>query len=159
MTEPREEHHWLQQLVGEWTYEIEGTCEPGKPPEKSQGSESVRSLGGLWVLCEGRGDMPGGGVASTLMTLGYDPGKERYVGTWIGSMMDHLWIYDGTLDTARKALTLNSEGPSFSAEGKLAQYRDVIEFKSDDHRVLTSHVLGEDGTWHGFMTAHYRRKK
>jgi len=41
----------------------------------------------------------------------------------------------------------------------MARYKDVIEFKSDDHRVLTSHMLGEDEEWHGFMTAHYRRKK
>lgn len=58
-TEPQKEHQWLQQLVGEWTYESECSMEPGKPPEKCTGSESVRSLGGLWVLCEGRGEMPG----------------------------------------------------------------------------------------------------
>ena len=32
-----------------------------------------------------------------------------------------------------------------SGAGKMAQYRDVIEFKSDDHRVMTSHALGDDG--------------
>jgi Protein of unknown function (DUF1579) len=41
----------------------------------------------------------------------------------------------------------------------MAKYKDVIEFKSDDHRVLTSHMLADDGTWQPFMTAHYRRKK
>ncbi|MGN2392183.1 DUF1579 family protein [Pelomicrobium sp. G1] len=35
----------------------------------------------------------------------------------------------------------------------------MIELKSDDHRVLTSHSLDDDGRWHHFMTAHYRRKK
>jgi hypothetical protein len=105
--------------------------------------------------------MPGGGPATTVMTLGYDPQKKRYVGTWIGSMMTHLWVYDGELDAAGNALTLNSEGPSMApgSEGKMVKYRDVIEFKSDDHRVLTSHALGEDGEWSQFMTAHYRRKK
>lgn len=44
-------------------------------------------------------------------------------------------------------------------ESKMARYRDVMEFKSQDHRVLTSHTLGDDGAWHQFMTVHYRRKK
>ena len=157
--EPQKEHDWLQKLVGEWTYEGEAMMGPGKPPEKFKGSESVRSLGGVWVVCEGRGEMPGGEMATTLMTLGYDPQKKRYVGTWIGSMMTYLWSYDGSLDAAEKTLTLNADGPSMAGDGKLAKYKDAIEIKSDDHRVLTSHLLGDDGEWRGFMTAHYRRKK
>ena len=158
-TEPQKEHQWLQKFVGEWMYETEATMEPGKPPEKFGGTESVRSLGGLWILAEGQGEMPCSGVATTMMTLGYDPQNQRYVGTWIGSMMTHLWVYDGELDAAERVLTLNAEGPDMSTEGKMAKYRDVIEFKSDDHRVLTSHVLGDDGKWHEFMTANYRRQK
>ena len=159
MAEPQKEHQWLQKLVGEWTSEADATMEPGKPPEKFQGAESVRSLGGLWILAEGRGEMPGGGAMTTLMTLGYDPQQQRYVGTFIGSMMTHLWVYEGTLDAAGKVLTLETEGPHMASEGKMAKYRDVIEFKGEDHRVLTSHLLGEDGKWQPFMTAHYRRRK
>jgi hypothetical protein len=159
MTEPQKEHQWLQKLVGEWTYETEATMEPGKPPEKFTGTESVRSLGGLWILVEGQGEMPGGGAATTLMTLGYDPQRKRYVGTFIGSMMTHLWVYDGALDAAERVLTLDTEGPDMAAEGKMAKYKDVIEFKSDDHRVLSSHMLGDDGKWHEVMTTHYRRKR
>lgn len=157
--EPQKEHQWLQKLVGEWTSDAEAIMGPDKPPEKFTGTDSVRSLGGLWVLCEGRGEMPGGGTATTLMTLGYDPVRKRYVGTFIGSMMTHLWVYDGALDPTGKVLTLDAEGPNFSVEGKLTKYKDVIEFKSDDHRVLTSHMQTDDGQWIGFMTAHYRRKK
>lgn len=158
-TEPQKEHQWLQKLVGEWTSEMDATMEPGKPPEKFKGTESVRSLGGLWILAEGQGEMPGGGIATTIMTLGYDPQKKRYVGTFVGSMMTHLWVYDGALDEAERVLTLRAEGPSMAAEGKTAKYEDVIEFKSQDHRVLTSHMLGDDGKWYAFMTAHYRRKR
>jgi hypothetical protein len=157
--EPQKEHAWLQKLVGEWTTEAEAVMGPGKPPEKFTGTERVRPVGGLWVMCEGRGEMPGGGAATTVMTLGYDPAKKRYVGTFLGSMMTHLWVYDGGLDPAGRVLTLDTEGPSFGDPGKMATYKDVIEFKGDDHRVLTSHLLGEDGQWHGFMTAHYRRTK
>ena len=157
--EPQQEHQWLQQLVGEWTYEAEATCEPSQPPSTFEGSERVRSLGGLWILAEGQGEMPGGGPATTVLTLGYDPQRQRYVGTWIRSMMTHLWVYDGTLDAAGKVLTLHAEGPHMTAEGQTAQYKDVIELRSEDHRVLTSHMRGEDGAWHSLMVAHYRRLK
>ena len=156
--EPQKEHEWLQKLVGEWTYESECSIESGKPPEKFSGSETVRSLGGLWILCEGRGEMPGGGLATTLMTLGYDPKKKHYVGTWVGSMMTYLWIYEGSLDAEEKILTLSAEGPNCMDEGKTAKYRDVIEIKSPDHRVLTPHMLGDDGEWRPLMTVNYRRK-
>jgi uncharacterized protein DUF1579 len=155
--EPQAEHRWLEKLVGEWAYEAECSMGPGQPPMRSTGTESARSIGGPWIVAEGRGEMPGGGAATTMMTLGYDPRKQRYVGTWIGSMMTHLWVYDGALDAAERVLTLEAEGPD--AEGKMAKFRDVIELKSDDHRVLTSHMLGDDGQWRQFMTANYRRKR
>ncbi len=158
---PQEEHQWLQQLVGEWTNEARMTMS-SEPAETCLGSESVRSLGGLWILAEGRGEMPGGGSATMVMTLGYDPAKKRYVGTWVGSMMTHLWLYDGELDASGTVLTLNSQGPDMSpgaAPGKLARYRDVIEIKGADYRTLTSFCQGEDGNWQQFMTAHYRRTK
>jgi Protein of unknown function (DUF1579) len=156
--EPQMEHEWLQQLVGKWNYETEVITASGPSPEKSTGTENVRSLGELWILAEGQGEMPGCGAATTLMTLGYDPHQQRYVGTWLGSMMTHLWVYDGELNPAKTRLTLNAEGPAMSGEGKMAKYRDVIEFKTNDYRVLSSHVLGDDGQWQQFMTAHYRRQ-
>ena len=162
--EPQKEHHWLQKLVGEWTYEHDCSMGPDKPSEKFTGTESVRSLGGLWTVGEGRGPMPDGGTATTIMTLGYDPVKKKFVGTFIGSMMTHMWIYDGQLDPTGKTLTLDCEGPSFTpdgkvVQGKMAKYQDIIEFKTADHRVLRSQALGDDGKWTPFMEAHYRRRK
>ncbi len=154
--EPSKEHRWLQKLVGEWTCEM---GEPDKPGETWTATERVRSIGGLWVVAEGEGEMGGHSAVTTIMTLGYDPQKQRFVGTWLGSMMTFLWVYDGELDAEERVLTLNAEGPSMEREGKLARYQDIIEFKSDDHRVLTSRMLGDDGQWHHFLTAHYRRKK
>lgn len=156
--EPQEQHQWLHRMLGEWIYEGECSMGPDQPASKSMGSETVRSLGGLWILCEGRGEMPDGGPATWLCTLGYDPQRQRFVGTWIGSMMSHLWVYDGELDAAGTVLTLAASGPSMAAPEKTGQYRDIIELKDDDHRVQTSHTLGDDGAWHHFMTASYRRK-
>jgi hypothetical protein len=156
-TEPQKEHQWLQKLVGEWRYESDTPTEAVQPPAKCTGAESVRSIGGLWVLVEGRGEMPGGGAATMILTLGYDRLKKRYVGTWIGSMMDHLWVYEGAVDVTGNKLTLHTEGPNMTAEGKTAKYKEVIEFKSDNHRVFTSHMLGEDGKWRTLMTVNFRR--
>jgi hypothetical protein len=161
--EPQKEHEWLQRLVGDWTFEGEATMEPGKPAQKFAGTETVRPLGGFWILAEGGGDFPCEDgrreKATTLMTLGYDTEKKRYVGTFIGSMMTFMFLYEGSLDTAGKVLALDTEGPSFSVPGQTAKYRDVIEVKSNDHRVLSSSALGEDGKWHQFMTMHHRRRK
>ena len=156
--EPQKEHEWLQKLVGDWTFEIEA-AEPGQASTKSEGFESVRSLGGLWTLAEGRSPMPDGSDATSVMTLGYDPQKKRFVGTFVASMMTYLWIYEGELDEAGRVLTLDAEGPGMSADGKMVKYKDRIELMSDDHRVLSSSIQGEDGNWTKFMTAHYRRQR
>jgi hypothetical protein len=155
--EPQKEHLWLQQLVGEWTAEMDCAMGPDQPRQKSRGSERVRSLGGLWTVGEGTGEMPDGGVGHTLMTLGFDPVKGRFVGTFVGSMMTHLWPYEGSLDESGTVLTLESEGPSMAGDGTIVPYRDVITMVSPDHRVLSSHVPDGNGGWTEFMTAHYRR--
>jgi len=157
--QPQKEHQWLKKLVGEWTYETEALMGPDQPLEKTTGTERVRSLGELWTVAEGQGEMPCGSAATTMMTLGYDVQKQRYIGTWVGSMMTYLWVYDGELDASKNMLSLHNEGPSMSDPGKMSKYKDVIEFKSDDHRVMTSHLLGDDGQWHQFMTVNYFRKK
>ncbi|WP_341530235.1 DUF1579 domain-containing protein [Nostoc sp. UHCC 0302] len=158
-TKPQKEHQWLHKLVGEWTYETEAMMSPEQPPERATGTESVRTLGEVWVLAEAQGEMPGCGAVTMVITLGYDPHKQRYVGTWIGSMMTYLWFYEGELDADENILRLNSQGPAMTGDDKIANYRDVIEFKSDNHRVMTSHVLGDDGQWHQFMTVNYQRKQ
>ena len=157
--EPQKEHHWLQKLVGEWNYEHEAAMAPDQPKEKFTGTEIVRSVGGLWTIGEGTTHAHGG-TATTLMTLGYDPQKKRFVGTFVGSMMTHMWVYEGTLDASGKILTLDTEGPNFApGAAGMTKYKDIIEFKSDDYRTLTSRMLGPDGKWTEFMTAHYRRKR
>lgn len=156
---PQEEHLWLQKLLGEWTFESECAAEPGQPNQKFRGSEHTKALGDLWIIGEGEGDMPGGGRAKMLITLGYDPNRRAFVGSWLGSMMTHLWVYEGQLDEAKRVLTLSAQGPSFTDPNKLAKYQDIIEIISDDHRTLTSRTQGEDGQWTQFMSAHYRRRK
>ena len=156
-TEPQQQHRWLEKLVGDWTYTSECDAGPDQPAMKVDGSERVRSVGGLWTIAEGTGGS-GDEAWTSVMTLGFDPRTGRFVGTFIASMMTHLWIYDGTLDENTGTLTLDAEGPSSAGEG-MAKYQDVVAFVGDDQRTLTSRLLGPDGQWHQFMLAHYHRTR
>ncbi|CAG9170570.1 hypothetical protein LMG23992_01648 [Cupriavidus laharis] len=156
-TEALNEHRWLQRLVGEWIATGEAQMSPDQPPEKWEMPERVSRVGDLWVQCVSQGEMPGCGSATTVMTLGYDPARKHFVGTFIGSMMTYLWTYEGDLDASRQELALRAEGPDNAGSGKMAQYRDVIRFTDDDHRTLTSYIQGANGEWTQFMSANYRR--
>lgn len=156
-TEVTKEHEWLQQFVGEWTYE--GDAIMGGRTEQFRGTESARSLGGLWIVAESRGRLPDGGDATMILTLGHDKNRDRYVGTWIGSMMGHLWVYEGQLDGAGRVLTLESRGPDMSGSGGLIRYRDVYAFENRDLRILTAYYEDREGQWQQMMSATYRRTR
>lgn len=151
------EHRWLQQLIGEWTYETEAE---GTSEKKATGTEVVKPIGEYWIVAEGQGEMHcQKGLTTTVMSLGYDSKQQKVVGTWMGSMMSYLWSYEGELDANEKVLTLNSEGPDMTIKGKLTHYKDIIELKSADFRVMSSYVLDNDGQWQKFMVVNYRRKQ
>ena len=155
MSQPTPDHAWLQQFVGEWTYDVTAEPKPGEPAEKFTGTESIRAIGGLWIQCEGKGTSPDGTPATMMLTLGYDPKKGKYVGTWFGSMMDYLWVYEGTREG--NVLTLRTTGPNFGPEGGTANYREVIEWKGPAERTFTSYMEQADGTSKQLMSMTYRK--
>src|SRR3546814_6537466 len=75
-----------------------------------------------------------------------------------GSMMTHLWVYEGSLDDSGKVLTLDCEGLDFETEGRMTRYQDIITIESPDHRLLTARMLAADGSWKQIMQAEYRRR-
>jgi hypothetical protein len=152
------EHEWLKQLAGEWESEAECAIEPGKPPVKVKGTESAHMLGGFWVIGHSKSEIMGMPYTS-MMTIGYDPEKKKYVGTWVDSMTSFAWKYEGTLDASGKVLTLNTEGPCPMKPGQLSKFKEVIEIKDKDHKTFSSSMQTEDGKWVTFMTLNSRRKK
>jgi len=148
---PQAEHEWLQQLIGNWTFEAECVMAPGQAPTQSTGTVAYRSLGGLWILGEATG------MCESIITLGYDPAAKKFVGSFIAAMMTHFWPYEGTL--AGNVLTLDSTGPSFSGDGTMAKYQDIIEILGKDEHTLTAHAPGPDGGWSQFMKTRYTRAK
>jgi hypothetical protein len=156
MPKPQKEHEFLQKFVGEWESVGKRTMGEGQPPMECNGTATTRMLGEFWMISEGKGDAMGSPMEN-VMQLGFDTKKGKYIGTWIDSMFNHMWHYEGTAEGDK--LTLFAEGPNMMEPGKMAMYRDEFEFKSPDHYVLTSSAQGEDGKWTTFMTADVRKKK
>lgn len=154
-SKPQSEHQWLDQLVGNWSFEH--ACQmPDGSQASTPGKMDCRSLGGMWLICESSGLSDDGTSWSSIMTLGFDPAKNRYVGTFIGSMMAHIWPYQGVVDSTGKRLPLESEGPKFGGEGT-CKYRDTIEIIDQDNWLFTSEMHTDDGQWVQFMTGKHWR--
>ncbi|MGL6074605.1 MAG: DUF1579 domain-containing protein [Fimbriiglobus sp.] len=151
---PLPQHQWLDRMIGEWTYTSECQMGPDQPPMRSSGSSVVRSLGGLWSVAEGLDEH-----GTSLLTIGYDPVQERFVGSFIASMMTHHWLYSGSLDASGQVLTLDAEGPTFTGDGSMAWYQDIFESVNDNTRTLKSRMKMPDGSYMQFMHATYTRKK
>lgn len=157
MPGPEAEHEWLRALAGEWQADGEVYIGADKPPLKTEGTENARMIGEFWLLAEGRGSFMGTPITS-MLTLGYDPEKKKYIGTWIDSMTGYLWAYEGTVDKAGTTLTLETQGPCPKRPGELAKIKERIELKNKNHKVFTSSMQEVDGSWTKLVSVHYRRK-
>ena len=154
---PVKEHELLQKFAGEWESEGEAFMAPGQPPTKLKGVESSRLIGGFWLVAQIKStlsDFP----YEQILTVGYDPGKKKYIGTVIDSMTSHIWQLEATFDGTGNILTWEMEGPVPSPQTP-SKFREVTELKSPDHKVFTSSILAPDGSWNTMMTIHLRRKK
>ncbi len=155
-TKPVAEHAWLQKLVGDWNTVSEMSMGPGESMT-TEGTESFRSLGGLWAFGEGKSKMPNGEEMEYKVALGYDVSFKEYRGCWFASASSHLWKYTGTLSEDGKTMTLNCVGPHMQKDGETANYRDVIEVIDDNHRTMKSSGQDDEGNWNHFMTVTYTR--
>ncbi|WP_143543814.1 DUF1579 domain-containing protein [Rhodopirellula sp. MGV] len=155
---PTAEHQWLEKFVGQWATDCSANMGPDQPAMECKGTMSSRNLGGFWVINEMKGEMSGAPMVG-IQTVGFDPDKEKFVGTWIDSSTSFMWKYEGSLDEDKTTLTLNAKGPNFFAEGKLANFQDIYEFTSDDEFLLKSQIQGEDGKWIVFMSGKGTRVK
>ena len=99
-TAPVEEHKWLQRFEGTWTVESKGTMGPGQPEMHCKGTMTCRTLGGFWIMNEWNNEMQGASVLG-IQTIGYDPARKKYVGTWVDNMMNHMWQLKALLSMGR----------------------------------------------------------
>src|SRR5687768_8603137 len=82
LPQPTKEHELLKKFVGEWESTAEAVAGPNMPAMTCKGRTSARMLGGFWVVIEGQTDMMGMKI-DAVQTIGYDPQKKKYIGTWV----------------------------------------------------------------------------
>lgn len=150
---PTEQHRWLHQLVGEWdvVYESAG---PEDQAFRFEAIESVRSLGGRWIVSEGSA-----GDFRSILTLGYDPDQGHFLGTWVDTNQTRLWQFQGELTESGDALHLHADGPSMFQPEETARYREALELLGPNQKRVTSSTLQPDGTWTTFLTATATRRE
>lgn len=151
---PQAEHAWLTHFVGNWTYE--NTCQmPDGKSIQSSGTSTCRLLGGIWLICESTGEGPEGESYTTITTVGFDSTQNKYVGTFVGSMMAHIWHYVGELEQGKR-LPLLTEGPKLNGSGR-CNYHDIFEAIDQDTWILRSEYQDDDGQWVPFMVSKHTR--
>lgn len=155
---PTDEHKWLDQFVGNWESTAKSEEGPGVPAMTCEGTIKSRMLGGFFVVNEIKTKVEGMEIEA-VQTIGYDPKKKKYIGTYTDSMMSHMWIYEGTVDETGKILTLEAEGPNMMEPGKTAMFRDIYEFKSKDEIVATAQYQDPEGNWVTMMKGTSKRVK
>ena len=101
---PMAEHKRLLEGVGEW----EGTLTmwvPDQPEQQIAAREVIEPLGSYWTRSRFTCDFMGLPFEGT-GTTGYDPVKQRYVGTWVDSMTMELVVMEGEMSADGKTLVM-----------------------------------------------------
>lgn len=90
------------------------SCWPYTQPCWVFSSRKLRAIRGVELYLV-RGDVrpvydemqsnPQGTPMCGIQTIGYDATKKKYVGTWVDSMMNYLWLYEGNVDETGNKLT------------------------------------------------------
>jgi hypothetical protein len=92
-------------------------------------------LGDLWVLAEVAAKCPAAAPPTWCSRSAMTPKRNATSARGFGSMMTHLWVYEGSVDAAGKALDTHDGRPGVRRDGKMrnAKVREVIEFVTPDH--------------------------
>ncbi|MER3495892.1 MAG: hypothetical protein C4320_03255, partial [Armatimonadota bacterium] len=121
------------------------------------GSATVRKLGEYSIISEVHGAMPDDGEDfAFIMTVGFNARTQRFVRSWVGSMMADQAIYDGEMG-GDGVLRLESQSEDFHDETKLARYRDDIESMGEDQWSFNSYFLDQDGQDVPIIRANFHR--
>ena len=135
------EHKWLAADAGTWKSAAKFYMPDGSVMPQPGKQVNTMQTGGLWQTINFRSDdgtFHGNGIA------GYDPVKKKFISVWADSMTPFLMTGEGTLDAAKKILTIEQQGFDPTA-GKVIKMRETLERKDETHVHMEMHGPGPDG--------------
>jgi hypothetical protein len=153
---PDPAHAVLKQAAGTWDATVESFIAPGQPPVLSKGLETGTMVGDFWLVSDFKTDMMGQPFTGH-GTLGYDPGKKKYVSTWIDSMTPTLALGESDYDAATRTFTGWLDGLDYA--GKPTKLKAVTVLKDPATRVFTMSLKGPDGKDMTALRITYTRRK
>ena len=158
---PTAEHRILAAEEGTWDAAIKSYPNgPESEPMVAKGVEiNTVMTGGLWVTSVFRADF-GGMAFEGRGQFGYDPGKKKYVGTWIDSMSPSLTVLEGCYDARTKTVTYTGDGVCPKDGSKLSE-RMVTITNADGSRDFALYITGTPtgGKEAKVMQVHYTKRK
>jgi hypothetical protein len=125
---PTAEHAQIAQWVGNWDATV-NTYDGGKA-QTSKGTLACRSIGGLWVVGDFKGEMMGAPFEGHQI-IGYDTAKKKFVNVWIDTMGTTLTLGESTYDPAAKTFTGIDET---MMDGKPVRMTETTVWKDAKHR-------------------------
>jgi hypothetical protein len=151
MSQPTQQHEWLQKHVGTWDAAVSGSM------GESSGTCTYKAgPGGLWLVSDF--DAPIMGMPFQGMeVLGFDPSDSTFNSVWVDSMTTTATLMKGTYDKDTKTLTLRGE--SVGPDGSKTPMTNVTRYPDADHMVFEMKGPGEDGKPMTYMTIEYTRRK
>ncbi len=157
MPQPVREHRLLKEHVGTWKVACTYFTDPNEPPFEVWATETIEMLGEFWSRSLFRADM-GAFVLEGSATVGFDPGKGKWVSTWIDNAMPALFYFEGDLDEEAGVLEMTGTGPS-PVDGEATTYRTVETSRGPNERTLDMYVSVPAGDEIQMFTYTYIRER
>jgi hypothetical protein len=141
MPKPGPEHKVLEKDVGVWDGTIK-MIDPqsGKAIEMKCVETTTMMTGGFWSIGTFKSEFAGQPFEGTGVT-GYDPNKNKYVGSWADSISPQLAVSEGTFDEKDKIMTLTATITGH--DGKPIQMQTVTKQIDSNTRHFTKSMKGE----------------
>ena len=154
--QPSEEHKLLKDDVGTWKADMTIWIPGMDEPMTAVGEEVNEMFGSFWVTSKFKADMMGQPFEGRA-TMGFDPVKKKYIGTWFDTMNPHMSFMEGTYDKESKTLTMITTGVGM--DGKPSKGKNVVVTNDDGSRVFTMyHAMPDSDKLHKGMEIIYTKK-